>query len=191
MAKELLVGPGAKNFLRALLDDEAVDMDESEMSEADANDHAVSLIGVPDEDIGLRHDAFDAAANALIAQARSFDPELGRKAYQLLLEMHARGAPIPVHIQLPSMTWELKAENIVLSVSVMIMAIQWDFLINGATAAESICEEGHHRGSARQFAKFVMTTFERRERSKRGLAALDSGATVVVLDDDLDEEDED
>jgi hypothetical protein len=203
MAKELLVGtlffngsvyldPGGD---RPMSDESK--MAESEMAEADANDRAVSLIGVPDEDIDMRHDGFDVVARQLIEQARDFDPELGRKAYQLLLEMHTRGAPLPEHMQLPSITWEMKRPDAVLAASVMIMACQWDFLLNGARADRSICEEGHHRGTARELAKYILRTFKRDDETQTALDAINAleprlpTSDLDDIDEDLDDEDED
>lgn len=152
------------------------------------NDRAASLIGVPDEDIETRHDAFDVAVQALVDQAAAFEPELGRKAYQLLLEMHALGACMPEHMQLPSLTWELRSPTCSLAVSVMIMANQWDFLLNGARAVgRNICEEGHLRGTPREFASYVMRIFERDAETQAALDDLvraEAGAADAAGDED-------
>lgn len=142
-----------------------------------ANDRAASLIGIPDEDIELRHSAFETAARALIDQVAVFNAiDLGRKAYQLLLEMHALGAPRPVVLDLPTLIWELKSAEGVVSASVMVMVNQWDFILNSARAdGRSDCEQGHHRGAPRQLAKYIFNTIRRSYDTERHVATLRDG----------------
>jgi hypothetical protein len=147
---------------------------ESKMSEADANDHAASLVGVPDGSINLRFADFRFAVEKLIEQVRVLGDgasrndkdgidELGRKAYQLLLEMHARGAPLPVYIDLPSIVWELKSDDFVLSVSVTIMVNQLDFTLTGTAIGYSGLEQGHFRSTLREFARYAFLAFQKRD----------------------------
>lgn len=99
------------------------------------------------------------SAEAVVDQAESQLPIIGALAYQLLVEMHARGAPAPSHIQLPTIVWDLKNTVATCSFTVLVAPLGWNVIISAASNGVAFQEEFMYRGSVPGFVELAVDRF--------------------------------
>lgn len=76
--------------------------------------------------LAAKHQGFIAGAVALFEQSVSVDARIARRAYQLLVEIHALGLGPPKSVELPALVWEHKTDNRVAIATITIRGSWWD-----------------------------------------------------------------